>query len=281
MNRSLTAATAAAVFAFANTAMAAGSMDAFVAGDYAAARDLGREEGDAAGLSVACRAGLVIGSYAETGAARVDTLHGAIDDCASAIKAGNAKVDAYVNYAIGLAFEAKRVHSPSLAGETRKLLEASVERFPDSGFARAALGGWHAQVAAQGFMARTVLGASRDEAKKNFDAAMRLDPDNVSVRYEYLRYLAVGGRGDRAEGVRVAAAIARMPTKGAFERLVQEHAARVGQAIGVRGKAGEAALAAAMAATESFAGVEGEGAGVRFAAPLNAFPAAEDTGAAQ
>ncbi|MBY0422452.1 MAG: hypothetical protein K2Q06_09120, partial [Parvularculaceae bacterium] len=147
------AASVALVSLSASAAATQSSIEAFRAGDYLAARGLGRSENDAPGRSIACRAGLVQGSYFETGATRVETLHGAIKDCADAIATGGAAVDAYVNYAIGLAFEAKRNHSPGLAGDARKLLEAAVSKFPESGFARGALAGWHAQVAAQGVLA--------------------------------------------------------------------------------------------------------------------------------
>lgn len=270
----------ASSFVVCNTASAAESAEAFVAGDYAAARAAGRAEATAEGLSVACRAGLVLGSWIETGAARVATLHGAIDDCATAIRDGGAGVDAYVNYAIGLAFEAKRVHSPGLAGDTRKLLEAAVARFPDSGFAHGALGGWHAQVAAQGFLARTALGASRDEARKNFDIALKLDPDNVPLRYEYLRFLALGGRAERTDGARVAADIAARKPQDAFGKLVQEKAARLGAALASREKS-DKAVEAALRATESFAGFEGEAADARYAAPFSMFPAAAGGAASQ
>ena len=274
-------AAAAASLLLANTAGASGSMQAFIAGDYAAAREKGRVENSAEGLSVACRAGLVLGSYFEKGDARVGTLHGAIDDCAGALKTGGAKVDAYVNYAIGLAFEAKRINSPGLAGDTKRLLQTAVDRFPESGFARGALGGWHAQVAAQGMMARTVLGASRDEARKLLEASLKLDPGNVALQYEFLRFLALGGRNDRSEAAGVAATIAGMTPDDAFERLIQEHAARLGGALGESGKGSEKAVEAILKETESFAGFEGAGRGVRFAAPFNAFPSASYSAAAQ
>lgn len=262
---------AAAVLVGATPAFAEGSPttsgDAFLAGEYADARDLGRKENNAGGLAMACRSGLVLGSYFETGAPRLAALHGAIKDCGDAIAAGGAGVDAYVNYAIGLAFEAKRNHSPGLAGDARKLLEAAIARFPDSGFAQGALAGWHAQVAAQGVLARTALGASRDDARKGFDAALRLDPKNISVHYEQLRFLAEGGRAARPAALKAAATIAALPSEGAFETLIKQHAATIADALAVEGKAGRDAVARALVATESFRGVQGEGDGVRLDLP--------------
>lgn len=253
-------------------AEAATSLATFESGDYAGARAAGRIEATPEGLSTACQAGLVLGSYYETGEARVATLHGAITDCADAIKAGGAHVDAYVNYAIGLAFEAKRLHSPRIAGDAKDLLQSSIERFPQSGFARGALAGWHANVAAQGVLARTALGASRDSAREGFAAALKLDPKNVALNYEYLRFLAVGGKAERAQGATLAKTIQSLPKKGAFEKLLSERAATIGAALA---SGSSKAADAALKATEPFASVEGESVAAKFDPPfLDAFPSA-------
>lgn len=248
----------------------ASSLAAFEAGDYGAAREAGRSEGTADGLSVACQAGLVLGSYFESGEPQVTTLHGAIRDCAEAIRKGAAHEDAYVNYAIGLAFEAKRLHSPRFAGDAKDLLQASVERFPKSGFARGALAGWHANVAEQGVLARTALGASRDAAREGFATALKLDPKNVALNYEYLRFLAVGGKAERAQGAALAKAIGTMPLKGAFQKLLVERAAIIGAALA---KGSAKAAAQAVKETEPFAAVAGEAAAEKFEPPFSdAFP---------
>lgn len=245
---------------------------AFEAGDFARARAVGRIEADAAGLSIACQAGLVLGSYFETGAPRVASLHAAIADCAQAIKTGGADVEAYVNYAIGVAFEAKRVFSPRIAGDAKDLLQASISRFPNSGFARGALAGWHANVVEQGVLARTALGASRESAREGFDAALKLDPKNFALNYEYLRFLAVGGKAERARGAKLAKSIQDLPQNGAFERLLADRAAKIGVAL----ETGSAKQAqAALKATEPFATVQGEPAPDKFELPFtDSFPPA-------
>lgn len=249
----------------------ASSGEAFTAGDFVAAREAGRAEATPEGLSTACQAGLVLGSYFESGQTRVSTLHGAIKDCAGAIVTGKAHVDAYVNYAIGLAFEAKRIHSPRIAGDAKDLLQESIALFPTSGFARAALAGWHANVFEQGMLARTALGASREAAREGFDAALKLDPKNVALNYEYLRFLAVGGKAERARGAVLARTIQTLPQSGAFQKLLAERAAKIGAALET-GSSKEAD--AALKATEPFATVQGEPAPDKFVPPFtDAFPA--------
>lgn len=221
----------------------------FAAGDFFAARAAGREAGTGAGFALACQAGMVIGSYLETGEAAVSSLHGAIGDCARAIEMDSRRVDAFVNYAIAVAFEAKRLNSRQFAAAARCLMEDAVARFPQSGFAHAALAGWHGSVSDQGFFARTVLGGSRDDAEREFDEALRLEPGNFAVNYQHLRFLAAGGKKDRANAATIAAHLVReVSPKDKFEELLRERAGVIEAALAK----GELSASEALKATEPF-----------------------------
>lgn len=249
---------------------AADAAGAFAAGDFAAARQAGESAGTAEGYSLACEAGLVLGSYFEAGEARIRTLHRAINDCAQAIRSGDAGAGAYVNYAIGVGFEAKRLHSVGAALNTRKLFTEAVMRFPDTGFAQAALAGWHSNVTREAGIGRVALGASREEARRRFAIAISLDPGNPVIRFEQLRFLAAGGREDRRAAVETAAVMAAMKPQGAFEAFVLERA----RALSASLAANERDVDAAITATEPFEGVRGEAPQLKFKAPFEAhFPA--------
>lgn len=225
----------------------------FAAGDFQAARDGGRADGAAEGLAIACQAGLVIGSYLEPPDAAVLSLHGALNDCARAIEAGSGGPDAYVNYAIGLSFEAKRLRSRRLAANARRLMEDAARRFPQSGYARGALGGWHASVSEQGLLARSVLGASRDSARRAFAEALRLEPKNFAVNYQYVRFLAAGDERDRAEAATAAQRVTALSPEGRFEAMLAERARIIAAALA----SGDVkATAAALEESEPFNGVE-------------------------
>lgn len=256
-------------------ARAADAAGAFASGDFAAARTAGRAAGGAGGLALACEAGLVLGSYIEKGEARVRSLHGAIEDCAKVIEAGGAGVGPYVNYAIGFGFEAKRLHSIGGATASRKLFTEAVERFPDSGFAHAALAGWHANVAEQAGLGRIALGASRDEARREFKTATRLDPDNPVILFEQLRFLAAGERKDRLAALDVAAQIAGRSPRDAFDVLILEKAKPLAAAL----SGSEKDLDAALAAAEPFAGVRGEAPSLTYEPPFRTrFPPTDQPG---
>lgn len=258
---------AAIAWGVAGQAGASSAEQAFLAGNYAAARTAARAEETATGYSLACQAGLIIGSYFDQAEARVETLHSALDDCANSIRKGGG-VDAHVNYAIAVAFEAKRVHSPGLAADSRKLIEESIKLFPDSGFAHGALGGWHASVSAQGFLARKALGASREAARAAFVDALRLDPDNVAMNYEYLRFLARGDAGERAEAAKIAGKMAGFRSSSAFLKLLQERAAKIAGVLPGEGRDAGRAREAVLTATEPFNGFAGEGGRARVTLPF-------------
>ncbi len=248
----------------------------FDAGDFSAARAAGRSTGGGGGFALACQAGLVIGSYLETGEEAVAALHGAIEDCARAIELDAARVDAFVNYAIAVAFEAKRLNSRQLAAASRRLMEGALDRFPQSAFAHAALAGWHASVSDQGFFAQAALGGSRDKAAAEFDEAVRLEPQNFAVNYQRLRFLAAGGKHDRAQAALLAASLARdFPPANKFEELLRERAMIIAAAV-----ESESASSAsdALKETEPFYRIEKERASQPFDFPyLTRFPDAPAT----
>jgi hypothetical protein len=256
------------------TARAADAALAFASGDFGAARTAGRAAGSAEGSALACEAGLVLGSYLERGEARVRSLHAAIEDCAAAVRGGGAGVGPYVNYAIGFGFEAKRLHSVGGASASKKLFAEAVARFPDSGFAHAALAGWHANVTRQAGLGRIALGASPDDARRGFMTATRLDPENPVILFEQLRFLAAGDRQDRLAARDVAAQLARLSPRDAFEALILQKAAPLGAAL----SGNEKDLDTALDAAEPFAGVRGEAPGLKFEPPFRTFPSPDQPG---
>ena len=72
-----------------------------------------------------------------------------------------------------------------LAGKIRDLLEATLALEPDYVDAILALGGWHADIAAEGFIARRMYGGKKEEAVILFDRALELAPDSKVVLHAY------------------------------------------------------------------------------------------------
>lgn len=264
-----------AALAFCAGPAAASGAGAFARGDFAAARSLGQRAGTAEGSSLACKSGLVLASYFETATARVQALHEAIGDCAAAIEAGAATADVYVDYAVGLAFESRRTSNPKYAAGAKRLLGETIARFPRSAFAHGALGGWHAAVARRGRLARIALGASRDEARKEFLIALRLDPGDIAITSEYVRFLAGGNRKDRLRAAAIAAEALTSKPKDAFEALLLDRIQKLAQTL----EKSPSEIDGAIETFGPFAGIAGEKSRSALDAPfIESFPDGTDQG---
>lgn len=245
----------------------------FAAGDFDAARRIAHDAGSGEALALACQAGLIIGGYLETGEPAVVSLHDAISDCANSIKSRANRPDAYINYAIGISFEAKRLHSRSDAALAKNLMEAAIERFPNSGFAHTALATWNAEVSNRSFFARALLGASEDRAQREFALALTLDGDNYAINYQWFRYLAAHGRKNHAEAEAAAMRLLEeLQPKDQFEKLLRERARIIADALALddTGKIDEA-----LKATEPFRDIENVAADEKYSLSLTVFPPPE------
>ena len=72
-----------------------------------------------------------------------------------------------------------------LAGKIRDLLEATIAFDPDYVDAILALGGWHADIAVEGFIARRMYGGKKEEAIILFERALELAPESKVVLHAY------------------------------------------------------------------------------------------------
>ncbi|WP_262693468.1 hypothetical protein [Kordiimonas aquimaris] len=231
-------------------------------GDFERARALGRAAETAHGFTVACRAGMLIGGYQESGSAAVRSLHDAISDCRHAVTLDPQNIDARITLAIGVGFEGKRFKKPSLAKKSRKLLEQIYKDFPNQPAAHAAIGGWHSEVSAAGFLARVYLGASRSKAKQYFAEAVMMGETGLPFMLEYLKLLARGGTKDRQQGAALVEQHMRKPAITAINRLIQDKTKPIIKALKSKDKK---AIKKAIAAATAFNGIEAW----RDIAPLN------------
>jgi len=226
---------------------------ALAAGDYASARTLGQTSRTAKGLMTACRAGMLLGGYYEAGEAAIKSLHTAANDCLGVIKQDNRHVNARITLAIVIGFEGKRWRRPSLATQSKRLLQQTHTDFPDSPAAQGALGGWHSEVSAAGFLARLYLGARRGKAGQYFAGAITKGEHSAAFYLEYVKFLARGKKVDRALAREVAKTILSQPPNDAIDRLMQQKIAEIRAALNTGDKA---EIKKAIAAATAFNGIK-------------------------
>lgn len=212
------------------------------------------EKGDSADAHMgACRSWLVIGGFFRQGEAMVQALHRAIEHCAAAKDLDPTMIDAQISYAVAVGLEGKRLKSPKLAKRCRHLLEEQLVMRDNYAELLAALGGWHTQVHEAGFMARLFLGARRSKAEDMLERATSLAPDNLAVRLEWIKFLALGKKDDRAAALTAFEAFDRLEPQDAFEAYLKLQAITLRTAL----EAGDKRAAEqAVEAVSAFTGIE-------------------------
>lgn len=84
--------------------------------------------------------------------------------------------------AMGIGYRAKLTRKPADAKTSRKMFEQFVAQFPRDPEAQIAIGGWHLDAIADGFLAATVLGAKKDAGLDGIDKAAALGGDRAFFR---------------------------------------------------------------------------------------------------
>ena len=153
--------------------------------------------------ALACRSGLVVGGFLETGKNAVASLHQALRDCELALERDPDHYVASLSHAIAIGFEGLRLRKASYARTSRREIERLISKYPDNALALGALAGWHAAVAREGWLARLFLSASRKEAGRLYDEAVILPGAELPLLYEHIRFLADGNADEKARAVRL------------------------------------------------------------------------------
>lgn len=238
---------------------------AFVAGDFGRARQEGKADGSAEGLSQACRAGLVLGGFVEAGPAAITSLHRAITDCDQALRLQPGHFYAKMSLAIALSFEGKRLMRPRYAKRAKAYIQELIAQEPENPLGYGAIAAWHAEVSAAGFMARLLLGARRKQAKANFATALQLGAIDYALRFEYVKFLAHGTRSERRDALIAAKELMQVKPVLALDKILQKRCAAL---IGALEQGDKRTINTALKKSTAFQNASPENIVVRF--PLDA-----------
>jgi hypothetical protein len=228
-------------------------VDAFYKGDFYLARTLGQSNQSENSLMVACRAGMIIGGYFESHTTAIKSMHQAYDDCRQIEKMNPGHINARITIAIITGFEGKRWQKPGLAKKSRRLLETLVAEFPESAQANAALGGWHSEVSAAGFLPKLYLGAKRSKAIHYFSTAKEMGENDLPFTLEYLKLLARGSKQERKQAQTVIFNIEKGTSLSAIDQMMLEKITGIKHALTIGNKG---AIKKAIAKATAFEGIE-------------------------
>ena len=113
--------------------------------------------------------------------------------------------------------------SVAICARGRERLDAAIRLDPYHWEARLALGGWHADIAAEGFVARRMYGGNRPAAIVLFEQALQMAPESRVVLYEYaIRLPDLDEENGEERAREMLDTAARLPIVDAYDGLVQK-----------------------------------------------------------
>lgn len=186
---------------------------AFKDGNYLLAATIAEAKNSAAALSFAARARIADAvtrkeSCIECLQKAEATAEAAIRS-ASTTAAKSVQAEAYVQLAIAIGFRARLMsamdaQAESLPEKGRAAIDKALEFDPVNPWALAALGGWHLEIVRRAgpVLAETLYGANEHEGLDNFRRAIKQDPANFLLRYQFaLSILALDFEEHRVEAI--------------------------------------------------------------------------------
>lgn len=215
-------------------ALATPAADAFAAGRFAEAVALGRAGPSAEDRIAAARAASVIATYEVRDKAEARRLlEQAVADADAAVALAPASSRALLERAIVTGYLGKLKGSAGNARASRRDVETVLAREPDNALAHAVLGGWHGETVATvgAFLARTAVGARKEESIRHFDRAIALDGTSVLYPVFYAFTLLALDARNAPRAITLLAQADRNRATDAYERLVQANGRKVLEAL--------------------------------------------------
>lgn len=117
--------------------------------------------------------------------------------------------------------------------EARDLAEAVLADDPQNAYAHGFLAVWHVEVMNRGgLLGAMILGASMEDAERHYAAAMQASPADAALHWQYARALAaLNARKYRKEVVEALDAALAAPVGSELERVMQERARTLSEAV--------------------------------------------------
>ena len=171
---------------------------AFHAGDFQRAAELGEKAG-ADGVNVANKSQAIYANYLETNEKKKLELFEEVAARAERLQRDQPKnANAYYWQAYALGRYAQGISiakalAQGIGGKVKAALETAIKLGPKHADAHIALGAYHAEVIDKvgAMIGGLTYGAKKDAAMKNYQTALKLNPDSAIARIEYANGLAM------------------------------------------------------------------------------------------
>lgn len=171
---------------------------AFHAGEFQRAMELGVKAG-VDGMNVANKAQAIYANYLESDDKRKLDLFNEVATRAEKLQSGqpkNANAHYWQAYALGRyaqGISIAKALTQGLGGKVKTALETAIKLAPKHADAHIALGAYHAEVIDKvgAMIGGLTYGAKKDAALKNYQTALKLNPESAIARIEYANGLVM------------------------------------------------------------------------------------------
>lgn len=209
----------------------------FARGEYMAAAQEAEVASGADNLAFAARSllALCMTGTTEPDAAIVDR---ASRNAEAALKLDPGHEEGRLQLAIALSLKSRRMDlmaawNAGYGEKGRKLADEVLANDPSNFYAHGFLAVWNVEVERRGGgFGAWMMGASLDAARKHYEAAVKLAPDDVGIHWQFARALvALDAKAHGAEAVRVVARAMAANAGDHVEQVMQARAARLAAAL--------------------------------------------------
>ena len=205
---------------------------AFHAGDFEAATELGMKAG-ADGANAANKSQAIYANYLEANDKKKLDLFDEVAKRAEKLQRDqpkNANAFYWQAYALGRyaqGISIAKALAQGIGGKVKTALETTIKLAPKHADAHIALGAYHAEVIDKvgAMIGGLTYGAKKDAALKNYQTALKLNPDSAIARIEYANGLVMlEGQKGLKQAEKLYAEAAAMDAMDAMEKLDVEQA---------------------------------------------------------
>ncbi len=185
-------------------------LSAFVEGRYLEAVSLAEAEPSSDSLAFAARSLLAEAMSAETQVPSPTLAEDAERFARRALEADPQHIEGRLQLAIALSLRARpmstqQARKSGYGTEAKKLAESVLDDDPDNFYAHGFLSVWHIEVVRRGGgLGAAVMGASVKKAKRHYQRAIAIDPEDASTHWQYARALAALNARKYREDIRTA-----------------------------------------------------------------------------
>ena len=200
---------------------------AYADGRFLQAADLGEALATSEGYTLAAQSLAVYAHFEAADEDWSEVIERAMRMGEEAVRADPINPEAHCQFAHAVGRYAQRVGTTTalrkgLAAKIRDALEAALDIDPGYPGAHLTLGGWHADVAEAGLLARKIYGADREEAVYHYERALEQAPESKILLYEYgIRLPELDKENGMERGSQMLEKALGLPVRDVYESHIQ------------------------------------------------------------